>query len=44
MDERRKAEGIDPDENPAQLPKTDLDSRILPKKEGGYAPTTPPCA
>ncbi len=44
VDERRKAEGIDPDENPAQLPKTDLDSRILPNKEGGYAPNyTPMC-
>jgi hypothetical protein len=34
MDARRKKNGIDPAKNPAQLPKTDLDSRILPNKEG----------
>lgn len=44
MDARRKKNGIDPAKNPAQLPKTDLDSRILPNKEGGYAPNyTPMC-
>ena len=44
MDDRRKADGKDPKENPAQLPKTDLDARILPNKEGGYAPNyTPMC-
>lgn len=44
MDARRKSEGKDPKENPAQLPKTDLDARILPNKEGGYAPNyTPMC-
>ena len=44
MDNRRKADGKDPKENPAQLPKTDLDARILPNKEGGYAPNyTPMC-
>jgi transposase len=37
MDADRKANGIDPTKNPAQLPKTDTDSRILPNKEGGYA-------
>lgn len=37
MDAERKANGIDPEKNPAQLPKTDLDARILPNKEGGYA-------
>ncbi len=30
MDARRKANGIDPQKSPAQLPKTDLDARILP--------------
>jgi len=44
MDARRKKGGIDPAKNPAQMPKTDLDSRILPNKEGGYAPNyTPMC-
>jgi len=44
MDARRKADGKDPQENPAQLPKTDLDARILPNKEGGYAANyTPMC-
>jgi transposase len=42
MDARRKAEGIDPKKNPAQLPKSDLDARILPNKEGGYAPNFTP--
>ena len=28
--------------NPAQIPKTDTDSRILPNKEGGYAPNYTP--
>ena len=44
MDASRKANGIDPQKNPAQLPKTDLDSRILPNKEGGYAPNYTPMA
>ena len=44
MDRRRKADGTDPKKNPAQLPKSDLDARILPNKEGGYAPNfTPMC-
>jgi transposase len=37
MNTDRKANGIDPTKSPAQLPKTDTDSRILPNKEGGYA-------
>jgi transposase len=44
MDARRKFDGIDPQKNPAQLPKTDLDARILPNKEGGYAPNYTPLA
>jgi hypothetical protein len=43
-DAGRRKKGIDPQKNPAQRPKTDLDSRILPNKEGGYAPNdTPMC-
>jgi transposase len=44
MDDRRKRKGIDPKKNPAQLPATDQDSRILPNKEGGYAPNYTPLA
>lgn len=36
-DKARQAEGGDPVTNPAQIPMTDTDSRILPNKEGGYA-------
>jgi len=44
MDEARRKDGKDPEKNPAQIPKTDPDSRILPNKEGGYAPNyTPIC-
>lgn len=44
MDQQRKRDGIDPKKNPAQLPVTDPDSRILPNKEGGYAPNYTPMA
>lgn len=44
MDQQRKQEGINPEKNPAQLPVTDPDSRILPNKEGGYAPNYTPIA
>jgi len=48
MDRKRKVDGINPKKNPAQLPKCELDSRVLPNKEGGYAPNftpiSPPCA
>jgi transposase len=37
MDAERKA-----DAPPAQIPKADTDSRILPNKEGGYAPNFTP--
>lgn len=44
MDEARRKEGIDPAKNPAQIPKHDPDSRVLPNKDGGYAPNyTPLC-
>jgi len=44
MDEQRRRDGIDSKKNPAQLPKTDGDSRILPNKTGGYAPNYTPMA
>jgi len=44
MDAERKAIGKDPQKNPAQLPKTDPDARILPNKEGGYAANYTPMA
>ena len=34
-DAARKKDGI---KSPAQLPKADTDSRVMPNKEGGYAP------
>ncbi len=44
MDTRRRMKGVDPEKRPAQLPKADLDARILPNKEGGSAPNyTPVC-
>lgn len=44
MNAERKANGIDPQKNPAQFPKTDSDSRVLPNKTGGYAPNYTPMA
>lgn len=44
MDQQRKRDGINTKRNPAQLPTTDPDSRILPNKEGGYAPNYTPMA
>jgi hypothetical protein len=44
MEQQRKHDGIDPKKNPAQLPATDSDSRILPNKEGGYAANYTPMA
>jgi transposase len=41
MDENRQANGS---KGPAQIPKTDNDSRILPNKEGGYAANFTPMA
>ncbi len=43
-DQQRKSKGKDPRKNPAQLPVTDPDSRILPNKTGGYAPNYTPMA
>lgn len=41
-DQARKNEGIDPEKNPVQVPTTDPDSRVMPNKEGGYAPNYTP--
>ena len=44
MDDARRKEGVNPAKSPAQIPKHDPDSRVLPNKEGGYAPNyTPIC-
>jgi transposase len=43
-DEARRQKGINPDKNPAQVPTTDPDSRVMPNKEGGYAPNYTPVA
>jgi transposase len=43
-EERRKNQGINPAKNPAQLPETDGDSRVMQSKEGGYAPNYTPLA
>ena len=44
MEEQRRKDGIDNKKSPAQLPISDPDSRILPNKEGGYAPNYTPMA
>ena len=41
VDAARKKDGI---KSPAQLPKADMDSRVMPNKEGGYAPNYTPLA
>ena len=43
-DEARKRKGTDPEKTPAQRPTTDPDSRVMPNKEGGYAPNYTPTA
>lgn len=43
-DEARRKRGTDPEQNPAQIPTTDPDSRVMPNKEGGYAPNYTPVA
>ena len=43
-DEARRQQGIDPEKNPAQIPITDPDSRVMPNKEGGFAPNYTPVA
>jgi hypothetical protein len=44
LDAVRRQDGIDPAKNPAQAPMSDLDSRVMPNKEGGYAPNYTPTA
>lgn len=43
-DKTRKQAGVDPKKNPAQIPETDPDSRVVPNKEGGFAPNYTPMA
>jgi len=43
-DEARKSKGTNPEQNPAQVPTTDTDSRVMSNKEGGYAPNYTPTA
>lgn len=40
----RAKEGIDTAKNPAQIPVHDTDSRIMPNKDGGFAPNYTPIA
>ena len=42
LDQVRRSDGVDIARNPAQVPMTDLDSRVMPNKEGGYAPNYNP--
>ena len=44
MDAARQGKGKDRSKNAAQIPKTDTDARVLPNKEGGYAPNYTPMA
>lgn len=43
-DEARRKQGVNPEKNPAQVPTTDVVSRVMPNKEGGYAPNYTPTA
>jgi transposase len=43
-DQARRQQGVNPEKNPAQVPTTDPDSRVMPNKEGGYAPNYTPVA
>ena len=44
LDAARRENGVDTAKNPAQVPMTDSDSRVMPNKEGGFAPNfTPTC-
>jgi len=43
-DEVRRRQGVNPEKNPAQIPTTDPDSKVMPNKEGGYAPNYTPVA
>ena len=41
-DHARRQKGVNPNKNPAQAPITDPDSKVMPNKEGGYAPNYTP--
>jgi transposase len=41
-DEARQRQGINPEKNPAQRCRTDPDAKVMPNKEGGYAPNYTP--
>jgi transposase len=43
-DQTRQSQGVNPEKNPAQIPTTDPQSRVMPNKEGGYAPNYTPTA
>ena len=43
-DESRRKAGKNPEKNPAQLPRADTDSKVMPNKEGGYAANFTPTA
>ena len=43
-DESRRKLGRNPEKNPAQVPTTDPDARVMPNKEGGYAANYTPTA
>lgn len=44
LDELRRKDGVNPEKNPAQVPMNDPESRVMPNKEGGYAPNYTPTA
>ncbi len=43
-DEQRRREGGNPTKHPCQVPMTDKEARVMPNKEGGYAPNYTPTA
>jgi hypothetical protein len=43
-DEERRQSGTDPKKKPAQMPTTDPQSKVMPNKEGGFAPNYTPTA
>jgi transposase len=43
-DEERRQAGTDPKQKPAQVPTTDPQSKVMPNKEGGFAPNYTPTA
>jgi len=43
-DEARRKQGVNPEKKPAQVPTTDVDSAVMPNKEGGFAPNYSPIA